>query len=242
MILGRDLRRLLPALLLSLLLHLWLAYGLNVYGNGPTASKAPTRLTVRLARPPKPLPGQPQPPAAALPSARIAVVTESPLRLPASAPSPTAPVSIIGTPSEQPPVDPEPPVALPPELVPQIPTLNLLESPDLRFLPPGEVDVPARPATPIAPNFPIQFQRSDFKGMVVILLRIDETGIVVSAEVEFADPPGLFDQAALGPFVHARYLPAEKNGLPVRSEKRIEVVFGDYQRPLFGPPLPSPNP
>ena len=33
-----------------------------------------------------------------------------------------------------------------------------------------------------------------------------------------------------------------RHGLPVRSEKRIEVVFGDYQRPLFGPPLPSPSP
>lgn len=242
MILGRDMRRLLPALLLSLLLHLWLAYGLNVYGNGPTASKAPTRLTVRLARPPQPLPGQPKPPASVLPSKPIAVVTESPLRLPAPAAEPVAPVAPIGVPSPQPPAEPEPPVALPPEPLPQMPTLNLLESPDLRFLPPGEVDVPARPATAIAPNFPIQFQRSDFKGMVVILLRIDETGVVVAAEVEFADPPGLFDQAALGPFVHARYLPAEKNGLPVRSEKRIEVVFGDYQRPLFGPPLPSPSP
>ena len=49
---GRDWRHLLPALLLSLALHLLFGYGLNVYGNGPATAKVPTRLTLRLARPP----------------------------------------------------------------------------------------------------------------------------------------------------------------------------------------------
>lgn len=243
MILWRDYRHLLLALLASLLLHLLLGYGLNVYGNGRPLAKVPTRLTLRLARAPKLLaePALAAPPAVApvVPSPVLAVPA-SQLKLPiepsksiAAAPKPAA--ATVDAPSET----SEAPVALPEPPLPQMPTLGVLEVPDLRYLPANEVDVVARPATPIAPSFPLQLQRSDVKGMVIILLKIDEAGMVVDGEIEFADPPGVFDQAALRPFIYARYTPAQKNGLPVRSEKRIEVIFGDYQRPLLGPPLPS---
>lgn len=242
MIPWRDYRHLLLALLASLLLHLLFGFGLNVYGNGQSTTKAPTRLTLRLARSPKPLaePALASPPAPSLAEPRpVLAVPASHLKLPiessdlvAATPKPVA------APADVPIDTPEPPAALPEPPLPQMPTLGVLEMPDLRFLPAEELDVVAKPATPIVPNFPIQLQRSDVKGMVIILLKIDETGVVVDGQIEFADPPGMFDQMALGPFISARYTPAQKNGLPVRSEKRIEVIFGDYQRPLLGPPLP----
>lgn len=248
MILWRDYRHLLLALLASLLLHLLFGFGLNVYGDGPTAAKLPTRLTLRLVRPQLPASAPPIAVATPLlpqPSPRVLTAPQSRFGLPAAPvvdpvlPSPPAPATAADTPPVLP---PEPPAALPEAPLPQMPTLGVIELPELRFLPADELDVVAKPATPIAPNFPIQLQRSDVNGMVIILLKIDETGVAVDAEIEFADPPGVFDQAALGPFIYARYTPAQKNGLPVRSEKRIEVIFGDYQRPLLGPPLPPKSP
>ena len=220
---GRDWRHLLPALLLSLALHLLFGYGLNVYGNGPATAKVPTRLTLRLARPPRPV-GLPQPqppgqnPAVALPVAAMmeleAICTE-----PRGTMKFRAPISAL-----------------------QMPTLGLIEMPDLRYLPADEVDMVARPVSAVAPNFPLKLQDSNLSGMVIIRLKIDENGVVVSGEIEYAEPEGLFDQSALVPFIQARYSPAQKNGLPVRSEKRIEIIFGDYQRPLAGPPLPPSAP
>lgn len=242
MIPWRDYRHLLLALLASLLLHLVFGYGLNVYGNGQSIAKTPTRLTLRLARSPKPLaepalasplavpPADPRP-VLAVPASRLKLPVES-SEVTSVAPKPAA------TPADVPVDKPEPLAALPEPPLPNMPTIGVLEVPEIRFLPANEVDVVAKPAAPIVPNFPIQLQRSDVKGMVIILLKIDETGVVVNGEIEFADPPGMFDQMALGPFISARYTPAQKNGLPVRSEKRIEVIFGDYQRPLLGPPLP----
>ena len=241
---GRDWRHLLPALLLSLACHLLSGYGLNVYGNGPATAKVPTRLTLRLARPPRPveLP-QPQPPgqnpAVALP---VAPIERSPLALPVGKQDPApAPGATVDTP-EVPVSSPDAPVALPEAPLPQMPTLGLIEMPDLRYLPADEVDMVARPVSAVAPNFPLKLQDSNLSGMVIIRLKIDENGVVVSGEIEYAEPEGLFDQSALVPFIQARYSPAQKNGLPVRSEKRIEIIFGDYQRPLAGPPLPPSAP
>ena len=241
---GRDWRHLLPALLLSLALHLLFGYGLNVYGNGPATAKVPTRLTLRLARPPRPVElQQPQPPgqnpAVALP---VAPIERSPLALPVGKQDPApAPGATVDTP-EVPVSSPDAPVALPEAPLPQMPTLGLIEMPDLRYLPADEVDMVARPVSAVAPNFPLKLQDSNLSGMVIIRLKIDENGVVVSGEIEYAEPEGLFDQSALVPFIQARYSPAQKNGLPVRSEKRIEIIFGDYQRPLAGPPLPPSAP
>ena len=235
--------RLTTAGVLSLLLHLLLGAGLNVYGTGSAPVEPDARIEVRLAQR-KPGPSRPAIEAPAEAPAPAAVVEQPVLTVAEAAVSlPSAdsdnPVVLPPTEATEETTPPEPPMALPEAPLPDMPTLGLVEMPDLRFYPAGEVDQVAQPATPLALNYPLTLGRSQTDGMVVFLLRIDAEGLVVDMEILFSDPPGVFDRAATGPFVYARYAPAMKNGKPVRSEKRIEVMFGDYKRPeLFGPPAP----
>ena len=57
------------------------------------------------------------------------------------------------------------------------------------------------------------------------MLKIDDLGRVQSAEVVEAIPPGMFEEAALAAFSKARFVPAIKDGRPVRLQAYIRVDF-----------------
>jgi protein TonB len=40
-----------------------------------------------------------------------------------------------------------------------------------------------------------------------------------------ADPPGLFEDSALRAFRNARFIPAQRNGRPVRARVVITIVY-----------------
>jgi len=229
------------ALIAALGLHLLVGFGLNVYGVGTAPHKASGRIDVRLVRVPVPhqitavTPPHTRPGTPGLRSAPLAVA-RSPLQLPHAADA-VAPAASAAPPQSPP---PEPPVSLPEPPLPDMPTLGLIEMPDLQFYPASELDRVAEPQVPPAVNFPLSMGHNPKPGMVIVLLKIDESGVVLDADIEYSDPPGLYDKAALGPFIYARYTPAQKAGKPVRSEKRIEVVFGDYRRPQLPGPFAPP--
>ncbi len=62
-------------------------------------------------------------------------------------------------------------------------------------------------------------------GSVVLRLRINEQGRVDDAAVLRAQPPGLFEQAALDAFRKARFSPGRMLGVAVKSELVFEIQF-----------------
>lgn len=228
-------------LIVALGLHLLVGFGLNVYGVGTAPRKISARIDVRLARAPVPPRAAGAAPSSIAPSVTAQrrvpqAVARSPLQLSYSA----AAAPLVPPPAQQEVPPPEPPVNLPEPPLPDTPTLGLIEMPDLEFYPASELDQVAEPLAPPAVNFPLSLGHNPKPGMVIMLLKIDENGVVLDADIEYSDPPGLYDKAALGPFIYARYTPAQKGGKPVRSQKRIEVIFGDYRRPQLPGPFPPP--
>jgi len=64
-------------------------------------------------------------------------------------------------------------------------------------------------------------------GRVVLRVYVNEAGDVDDVVVESADASGALAKAARQAFARARYYPGIKDGKPVRSLVRIEVLFGD---------------
>ena len=62
-------------------------------------------------------------------------------------------------------------------------------------------------------------------GSVVLRLRLNEQGLVDDAAVLRAQPPGLFEQAALDAFRKARFSPGRMLGIAVKSELVFEIQF-----------------
>jgi TonB family protein len=92
----------------------------------------------------------------------------------------------------------------------------------------SELDVRAEPVTPVEFNYPPTVAR--IVGRVRIALFIDERGFVRKAQVLQAQPEKLFDEAALSGWREVRFSPAMRGGVPVKSEKVVDV---DFQPELF---------
>ena len=60
----------------------------------------------------------------------------------------------------------------------------------------------------------------------MLRLYIDEHGSVDSVTAESAERSGAFEAAAREAFGAARFLPGIKDGVPVKSLVRLEVLFG----------------
>ncbi len=96
---------------------------------------------------------------------------------------------------------------------------------DETYYPTRELDVLPRPLSPVHPLYPVFPPQHEVQGWVLLRLKIDDTGLVRSAEVSAADPPGVFDQSALAAFGQARFAPAQKDGRAVNSLVQIKVSF-----------------
>lgn len=88
-----------------------------------------------------------------------------------------------------------------------------------------QVDVQAKAIGRVEPVYPLEAQRRNQEGTLKLMLRIDDLGRVLSVEVVEANPPGVFDEAALEAFRKARFQPAMKDGRPVRYQAYIRVDF-----------------
>jgi protein TonB len=60
---------------------------------------------------------------------------------------------------------------------------------------------------------------------VRLQLKLEADGRVSDIEIVHADPPEVFDESVLKAFRNARFVPAQKNGHPVRALVLIEVVY-----------------
>jgi protein TonB len=62
-------------------------------------------------------------------------------------------------------------------------------------------------------------------GEVKVRLFIDEFGALVRSEVVSADPPGIFEEAALEALNGMRFSPARKGEQTVRSQRTVQITF-----------------
>lgn len=102
---------------------------------------------------------------------------------------------------------------------------------DPTYYPVKQLDVYPRPLTPVRLNYPDTAAAQRRDGRLLLLLLIDEFGVVNEVSVVEAQPEGSFEQAALSVFRATRFSPAQKQGHPVKSRVLLQVnyIYGDSE-------------
>lgn len=206
------------ALVASLALHLALAFGVRIKAVQPVG-RVPVTMEVRIER---------------APQTRIKA---PPLTVNAA--------DATGKKPEEPKPDeikPAPQSPEPTESAPAIlPTLDIPLLEDPTWYSAKQVDVHPTALYPIQPDYPGKAAEQGVGGSVVLLLLIDEAGVVKEVSVEEANPEGVFEESALAAFRNARFAPAQKNGRAVKSRMliRVDYELNAPKKPtLIQPPLP----
>lgn len=97
---------------------------------------------------------------------------------------------------------------------------------DERYYSVQELDVIPAPITEIEPEYPKSGSVQGGERIVRLEIFIDRNGYVESVRLSDPKTPDMFEQAAIDAFVNQRFLPAEKNGLKVKSHLKLVVNFG----------------
>jgi protein TonB len=105
------------------------------------------------------------------------------------------------------------------------PAAAITSSVDLTYYSAREVDVQPRALREVVPDYPADADHQQLSGRVRLGLKLEADGRVSDIEVVSANPPDIFDESALKAFRTARFVPAQKNGRPVRARILIEVVY-----------------
>jgi len=138
-------------------------------------------------------------------------------------------------------VPPAPPPELPPEPAAEIeaspgaggdereasilPEIESEAAIDDTWYPAKQLDVLPVALAEVEPRYPELASAQSVGGEVTLLLLVDEMGEVQERSVVEADPPGVFDGAALDAFRDVRFQPARKNGRNVRSRVLVTLSF-----------------
>ena len=88
-----------------------------------------------------------------------------------------------------------------------------------------EVDEPARAVGDALLVYPHEALQLRVSGEVKLKLFIDEFGTLVRSEVVSADPPGIFEEAALQALTGMHFSPARKGEQAVRSQRTVQITF-----------------
>ena len=104
-------------------------------------------------------------------------------------------------------------------------------TPGPTYYPAKQLDVYPQPLTPIKLNYPDTAAAQRIDGRLLLLLLIDEFGVVNEVSVVEAQPEGHFEEAALSVFRATRFFPAQKQGHPVKSRVLLQVnyIYGDSE-------------
>lgn len=96
---------------------------------------------------------------------------------------------------------------------------------DPTYYPARQLDVYPQLLAPIKLDYPDRAAAQRLDGHLLLLLLIDEFGIVNEASVVEARPEGYFEEAALSVFRATRFSPAQKQGQPVKSRVLLQVSY-----------------
>jgi protein TonB len=164
----------------------------------------------------------------------VAVTDDSARAVPLLAPSVTAEALPVAEPVAQPAAQAATPTAPAPLPLPAAasaptaattPAAAITSSVDLTYYSAREVDVQPRALREVVPDYPADANQQQLSGRVRLGLKLEADGRVSDIEVVSANPPDIFDESALKAFRTARFVPAQKNGRPVRARILIEVVY-----------------
>jgi protein TonB len=143
---------------------------------------------------------------------------------------------------EEAPLRPAKPTSVAAELpASPLPALEMPLIEDPTWYPAKQVDVHPVALNLIKPAYPEKGVELGVDGKVVLLLLIDEAGVVKEATVAEANPEGIFEESALAAFREARFAPAQKSGRAVKSRVLIRVSYelNERKKPaVVQPPLP----
>ncbi len=199
---ARQRKRLLYAIVLSLALHFALLMSLP---GGPAGRSGPvvTSFNARI----EPL-AQSTPPVAK--------------EIPVPQPAPVA--QAIPVPAETKPQ----PVKLAPPLKPSVPPSAGAESAvaaDATYYPAKQLDVYPKPLAPIKLRYPEMPSDAPVEGGVLLLLLIDEFGVVNDVSVVESDPPGYFEDVAQREYRAIAFSPGMRGDRAVKSRVLIHVRY-----------------
>jgi periplasmic protein TonB len=200
--------RLIKAVVLSFLLHLALLVGIPVNPTGGVPQLVTTTITARL----EPASVESEP------------VAESVAVVPDPTPAPRA---------DQPPKSTQAKAETKPEPVraveqPASSPASGIEVPFIRdptYYPAKQLDVYPQPLNPIQLDYPESAASAKVDGRLLVLLLIDEFGVVNDASIVESQPQGYFEDAALAVFRAARFSPAQKQGHAVKSRVLLQIKY-----------------
>jgi protein TonB len=144
-------------------------------------------------------------------------------------------------PAAEPQAEPEPPrpQAAPPEPAQLLPRIEAALPEDPTYYPARQLDVHPRTLGAIVPSYPARAADAGISGNLILLLLIDEAGVVRDASVAEANPEGWFEESALEAFRNARFAPAQRKGRAVKSRVLIRVTYELNAQPALGAPVMS---
>lgn len=191
----------------SLILHFALIFGLQIRAL-PTdripAAVIQVRLVESHAVPPDAVPVAQTPPA----SPEAMELTPEPA--PANPVAPPTPLLASAAPSES---------------AQHLPSIEIPLIEDITYYPAQQVDVHPAALQAIQPSYPDVAANAGVSGSVILLLLLDEGGMVRDISVQEANPPGHFEESAITAFRNARFTPAQRNGKVVKSKVLIKVSY-----------------
>jgi protein TonB len=205
--------RLLVAFTLSLVLHFVLLLNVPVNPTGGMPTVVATIYARLEPATPEPAVNSEPPPDATLIPADTATVPEAKV----IEPSPPPPQAQAET-------KPEPKPVTPPPYSPsggiELPLIR-----DPTYYPAKQLDVYPQPLTAIKLDYPDRAAAERIDGRLLMLLLIDEFGVVNEASVVEAHPEGYFEESTLSVFRATRFSPAQKQGHPVKSRVLLQVKY-----------------
>lgn len=111
------------------------------------------------------------------------------------------------------------------------PVATITSSVDLTYYTARDVDEHPHAVREIVPDYPAAADQRRLSGRVRLQLKLEADGRVSDIDVQDASPPGMFEDSAVKAFRDARFVPARRNGRPVRALVLIEVKYDWEGRP-----------
>lgn len=106
------------------------------------------------------------------------------------------------------------------------PTVDIPLLEDPTYYAARQLDVRPAPLFPIEVKYPEAAAIANVSGEIVLLIMLDESGIVKDISVVRATPPGFFEDAAIDAFRKGLFSPAQIKGRAVKSRYVVRIGFG----------------
>ncbi len=89
----------------------------------------------------------------------------------------------------------------------------------------ADVDQPPQPVSTMHPIYPYRARRMGIEGRVIVRLLVNAAGKVAQVRIMSAAPEGVFEKTVKKTVPHWRFKPAIKDGKPVETWVKMDIVF-----------------